>query len=202
MFLQDIRNIIHHSTFQKRSPEARLWVALAPHLLTGKAKINTQKNPSKTVVLRAVIQAKIMFKKTLCWCCQWHRPLSVERGQRKSCCQPKQGREPVNPKNLWVVCMFLWEPASTEKLILQESRDVFNATSWKERVEFSPILWHSKQSAVVIDFYFLLRRPDWSSNQFLMKTPSLKIMPPVAGIFKAVVFNWAWFLFPREGCQI
>lgn len=66
MFLQDIRNIIHHSTFQKRSPEARLWVALAPHLLTGKAKINTHKNPSKTVVLRAVIQAKIMFKKTLC----------------------------------------------------------------------------------------------------------------------------------------
>ena len=40
--------------------------ALAPHLLTGKAKINTHKNPSKTVVLRAVIQAKIMFKKTLC----------------------------------------------------------------------------------------------------------------------------------------
>ena len=66
MFLQDIWNVIHHSTFQKRSQEARLWVALAPHLLIGKAKINTHKNPSKTVVLRAVIQEKIMFKKPSC----------------------------------------------------------------------------------------------------------------------------------------
>lgn len=45
VFLQDIQNVTHHTTFQKvrsMQQETRLWVALAPHLLTGKTKTNKQ----------------------------------------------------------------------------------------------------------------------------------------------------------------
>ena len=59
MFLQDIWNVIHHSTFQKCSQEARLWVALAPHLLIGKAKINTHKIQAKLWSLGQLSRKKL-----------------------------------------------------------------------------------------------------------------------------------------------
>lgn len=183
--------------------EARLWVALAPYLLVGKTKTSTHKKQAKLWSLGQPSRQKL---------CLRNQYVDVAKGvdswelreERESLDVNLAREKPVNPNYLESVSCtltFLWETLSTEKLILQECRDVFNATPWKERVghtvEFSPISWHSKQSAMVINFSSLHRLSDWLGNWSPDDNPKPQDYASSFWYLQGSGFQLGVILFPR-----